>query len=629
MSFAAIPANQVLVTVGAGSMLSAIGTSETHRAANIGDPNMIGFAAFDARLVDIDPQSAVDAPVFLHREGDSKGQPISIGEINERWGNRLLEDNILQNMGSRFLPAEMMAADLPTDIGAPLPHRLERGSEPGGLRERAGLRFADLRGSPLGDNALLFDDDPRLGPSLQAQMFLHSGLGALAALPRPLSEIIPSAHRFRVAAATCFTGHDAYKALEKSMQKGKSPVFDKFAYRLASDLHTHGQALLSTMLSPAFPLGKVRTNPEILEQLIRNDSGSIMYNVPQAPLVSSAACASAFLTFNDIAPQLLLSGYPGFNAPEMVLWASADASLLPDARILEGFGPAALMTREKLAKSGRPVWEALAPFDPDAEGTIVSHAAYATLVTTLPFALANFLDITSFIVGWGQSSETGGKQHFAGVGYGGENAIIASLRMAYRAHGYGVDDFGHVESHGTGTRTNSKTDLNTLTEARRRAAEEQGYREKLKRMTVGAPKAAIPGVGHPMGPAGHLATEEGTHYLQGHKSVGIPTWRRPDPDLAQEAEMYELSAKPVDGNEDGGVIEAVQGFGGYVAAMARRSANAQSIRRHAVSDEKNVDAYLERWPEIRRERLAREARANRTIGSALRLAVEHRWPGAK
>jgi hypothetical protein len=212
MNFVPIPANQVLVTVGTGCMVSAAGTTESHRAASIHDPRMIGFAAFDARLADIDAGSAVDAPVFLHREREFAGRPISLGEINERWGSRLLE-----NMGSRFLSRETMAPHVPTNIGAPLAHRLERGSEPGGLRERAGLTFNDLRTTPLSDMALLFEDDPRLGPSLQAQLFLYAGLGALAALPKPLAEILPDAYLFRVAASACFQGHDAWEAMRHSM----------------------------------------------------------------------------------------------------------------------------------------------------------------------------------------------------------------------------------------------------------------------------------------------------------------------------------------------------------------------------------------------------------------------------
>jgi 3-oxoacyl-[acyl-carrier-protein] synthase II len=287
-----------------------------------------------------------------------------------------------------------------------------------------------------------------------------------------------------------------------------------------------------------------------------------------------------------------------------------------------------MMSRDKL-KEGRTVSQALAPFDIDAAGTIVGNAGYGILVTTLEFALANFLDITSIIVGWGQSGETGGKAHFAGVGYGGENAIIMSLMMAFEEHGFGVNDFEHLLAHATGTRTNSKTDLATVLEARRAAAQMQGYSEKLRRMTVGAPKASDPGPDHPMGPAGHLATDQGNQYLLGRRSVGIPNLRNVDPDLAQEQEYFELSHQPVAGNEDGGEIKPVQGFGGYVAAMARKSANPDTIRRYRLSDPRLLDAYLERRDEVRRDRERREAAYYRTIGSTLAQAVQHRWPGAK
>src|SRR5512134_3137476 len=120
-TFANIPMSQVLVTVGTGFGVSAMGTSETLRASMMNDPRQIGFAAFDARLVDIDlDRSTAADPVFIHREGDLRGQQVTIGEIDSRWGSRLRED-----MGIRFLPQERMAAHVPTDIGAPLAHRLE------------------------------------------------------------------------------------------------------------------------------------------------------------------------------------------------------------------------------------------------------------------------------------------------------------------------------------------------------------------------------------------------------------------------------------------------------------------------------------------------------------------------
>jgi hypothetical protein len=107
---------------------------------------------------------------------------------------------------------------------------------------------------------------------------------------------------------------------------------------------------------------------------------------------------------------------------------------------------------------GGPQPTCLAPFDVDAQGTIVGNAGSGSVVTTLGFALENFLDVTSIIVGWGQSSETGGKAHLAGVGYGGENAMI---------HAFGWPTGPRLRRcrlrllrrHATGTRTNSRSDL--------------------------------------------------------------------------------------------------------------------------------------------------------------------------
>jgi hypothetical protein len=88
-----------------------------------------------------------------------------------------------------------------------LPHDLEDG----GLRRLAGLTFRDIRDSVFKDMFGLFDEDPRLGPSLQAQLFVYASMGALAALSRPLPELVHNPNRFRVAAACAFGGLDSLK----------------------------------------------------------------------------------------------------------------------------------------------------------------------------------------------------------------------------------------------------------------------------------------------------------------------------------------------------------------------------------------------------------------------------------
>ncbi len=618
-----MPASQVLVTVGTPCTMSALGSADTQRAIVTGDRHAMAFAACDAGLVAVDTaRSSANTPAFVRLGGGSDGEPISLSEIEESWGATLR-----QGMGIRRLPRQAIAEHLLTDIAAPLPHDLETG----GLRRLAGLTFADLRHSSLSDMAGLFDDDPRLGPSLQSVLFLYGGLGALAALPLPLARLLPEPHRFLMTAGCAFPGSDSFARLSLGMQPKRELVPDKtsdrLAYRLAGALSTHGPSLIATMLSPAFSLSRVRRRPELLEQLVA--PGSPLRRVPQAPLVVSAACASALSALGSAAPQLLLS-YPGHPAPDLLLWTAADAGLEPDARILEGFGFGGLASAQKLEEINRgrsleeqrSTAECLAPFDVDAQGTVVGNAGSGVIVTTLEFALRHALDVTSIIVGWGQSGETGGKAHLAGVGFGGENAIIHAFRMACDGHGYGVADFDYYVAHATGTRTNSRSDLTVAHAARRAAADAQGHRGPLPLMSVGAPKAL--GDGHTMGETGLKAVAEALQYVLGQPAVGVPTLRRIDPDLGPVTEHFLLSAKPSPGNANGGALVATQGFGGFNAAVALRAATPDALRRYPL-DAKLLEEYLERWGDIRQERGEREARLRRSRGFVLRLAEEHRW----
>jgi 3-oxoacyl-[acyl-carrier-protein] synthase II len=141
-------------------------------------------------------------------------------------------------------------------------------------------------------------------------------------------------------------------------------------------------------------------------------------------------------------------------------------------------------------------------------------------------------------------------------------------------------------------------------------------------MTVGAPKAL--GDGHTMGETGLKAVGEGLHYVLGQPAVGIPTLRTIDGELGSVAEDFLLSAAPCPGNPDGGALVATQGFGGFNAAITLRSATPEALRRYQIAPEL-LNAYLERWTQIRQERIEREASYRRMRGFVLRLAAEHRW----
>lgn len=616
-----LTADKVLVTIGTPCSVSAVGSTETYNARVSGAPEFIACAAFDAGLVDIEVASN-GALGCRWAQGESAGAPVSLADIEARHGQALRGQLGIRHIDE--LTALGNAAV--TDIVACLPHDL--GS--GGLRRQAGLRYRDVRESALKDMYGLFDDDPRLGPSLQAQLFIYGGIGALAALPVSLSDLLPNPYDFRVAAATAFPGMDA---LHEWRAAGKVDVQtdklrDKFAMRLANTLASHGPALVTTMLAPSYPLSRSLKNPALLESLRAADG---FMRVPQTPLNAVGACASSSIALSEIAPQMLLD-YPGFHRPQLVLWTAADAATRPHWQILDAFGSGALMTRAKLealnaarpATEQRAVADCLAPFDVDANGTVVGEGGSGVLITTLDFALRNFLDITSIIVGWGQSGEAGGKAHFAGVGFGGENALIHALDIAWRAHGYGIGDFDYLAAHATGTRTNSKTDLTTAANARKAAAERQGHRGALPSMKVGTPKAV--GDGHTMGETGLKSVSQAIQYLLGNPAVGVPTLRHLDPDLSDVAASFVLERTPFNGNPDGGALCATQGFGGYNGAVALRAANAEAFRRYSP-DRNALAAYLERWPELRREREVRERGARLNRRSTLELATLHAWKG--
>jgi 3-oxoacyl-[acyl-carrier-protein] synthase II len=189
-----------------------------------------------------------------------------------------------------------------------------------------------------------------------------------------------------------------------------------------------------------------------------------------------------------------------------------------------------------------------------------------------------------------------------------------------------VKDFDYLVAHATGTRTNSKTDLTTAAAGRKSAALRQNISEPLPLMKVGTPKAV--GDGHSMGETGLKAVSQALQYVLGEKAVGVPTLRNRDPDLGIAAEQFTLQREVITGNNDGGALCATQGFGGYNGAVAFRAANPDSLSRYQT-DKKTLDAYLERWPEIRKQREASEKYWRRRRRGTLELAELHRWQGAE
>ena len=133
-----LTADKVLVTVGTPCSISAVGSTETYRARVTNAPEFIALAAFDAGLIDVDPQ--VDGSLKLRWVN---GESTTLEEIERLHGKQLRA-----SLGIRYID-ELTALGnaVVTDVAASLPHDFDRG----GLRKLAGLTYRDVRDSALTD----------------------------------------------------------------------------------------------------------------------------------------------------------------------------------------------------------------------------------------------------------------------------------------------------------------------------------------------------------------------------------------------------------------------------------------------------------------------------------------------
>lgn len=620
-----ISAEYVPVFVGLGSAISPLGRNEAHVASMQGSPDAIGFMAVDAKLVAVDSANSNGRPVFRRLDG---GQ-ISVGEIESDYGAILRAQS-----RSRHLPAKRLVDGIMTDIAAPLPHRFEEGSEEGGLREILGLRKADfsVSGNPFQAMKNLYKDSVKEGgPSRQQQIAMGVVMESLAALPKALRDTVKAYH-FKTVWGACFGGEDSDDALTEQLiteaedptGKNRYNIQESAVYyqleqasRLARKISSNAPAECLTFLSPGAKSMSALKKSAVAEAAALSLQGDDMWNIPYSPFVVNAACASALTAFCSGVDYLFPNRGRDSRAKIMLL-GSADAAIGVRGRNVVGFGEAAVKDLK-----GRCIDQALGAWDQDASGTIVGEGGYAVLVTSLKFAIENKLDILGLCTGYSECLENGLKAVMSGIGFGGHQALYQALRMSYEDHGFGLEDFDHLEAHATGTALNAMTEPRAVSTARRRFAEFVKFSGSLPQMTVGASKAVMGA--HLMGPAGAISLQKGLLHILGRSTWGIPGFKKHHPEVGPEIEEYKLSGELLQGRGDGGVLIPVQGFGGYNAGLAIKAATPDIIARYPGIDPMALAEYLEQWDDIRAQREVRERVATRTPRNILNLADQHRW----
>ena len=76
-----LTAAQVLVTIGTPCSLSAVGSTETYQAHVARAPELVGFAAFDAGLVEFANGGKDTRPQFVWAQGVNAGQPATLEDV--------------------------------------------------------------------------------------------------------------------------------------------------------------------------------------------------------------------------------------------------------------------------------------------------------------------------------------------------------------------------------------------------------------------------------------------------------------------------------------------------------------------------------------------------------------------
>lgn len=140
-----------------------------------------------------------------------------------------------------------------------------------------------------------------------------------------------------------------------------------------------------------------------------------------------------------------------------------------------------------LSTSDDPTQASL-PFDARRAGFVAGEGAGALVIESLEHALARGAQPLAEITGFGS---TGDAYHMTAPDPEGEG-IVRAMRQALAEGGFGPEDIGHLNAHGTGTPANDKTEAKALFDLAGEAAAD-------------IPVTSIKGsVGHTLGAAGAI-----------------------------------------------------------------------------------------------------------------------------
>ena len=290
-----------------------------------------------------------------------------------------------------------------------------------------------------------------------------SGETAITALPGDMAE------EYRVAVAGCIPGYDPIEAGFSKKEARRLAPFVQYAIIAADeameasgiDLEaedltrfacTFGSGIgglhifqeQSTVLAEQ---GARKVNPLFIPIMIENMAAghlSIRYGLRGSCTSTVTACATGTHNIGD-AFRLIQSG-----RADMVLAGGSEESIAPMA--LAGFMNLGAITKETDPRI------ASRPFDANRSGFVPGEGAGALVLEDLDHARARGARIVCEVTGFGS---TGDAHHMTAPDPSGEG-IARSMAQALAEGGFGIEDLGHLNAHGTSTHANDLTEATAL-----------------------------------------------------------------------------------------------------------------------------------------------------------------------
>jgi 3-oxoacyl-(acyl-carrier-protein) synthase len=561
---------QMVVSVGRGSLLTTRGTTRATRAAamhGIDAPITLAYLSEDFGLTRYQGRDEGGRETWVRND---TREPVTPEEIAASFGEKLLNES-----GIREIPLKGDAQGLPVRHGGLLPEPLRTGQR---LLEVMGMGVKELAGTPLENQRrnLQYASDAGIY-TLYAALLAQVGFG------RPLHELFASS-RFGASQGSAFPGAERLIEMNDDARSGK----DSVTYRLQSALLENGRGLYLNLIMPHFDFSELKNNPQAIYRILPPElAAGEMPNTGGVNTAFSQACAAALYALHGARQALIHTGVEGEYPMDAMMVIGADATFSPfdSAPAVAGFSRKAPMTMDsivrKLEQQGLlpedlranllenrmravEVWEKLpqnlrrramnessAPFTHHAKGLVVSEGSGAMPWVNFRRAVETGLWPSSRLLGIHVNSGEGGAANLASMDQGIVTAAMVALRMA-QAHG-AVPQV--IQTHGTSTELNNIAEIQSVYEAFR-------YMGMSHEMSISANKGLV---GHTMGAASAVDMVMGVQSLLDGEAPGLFNFRAEDMDpryakrIPEALKQFRFSSDPIRGGIENILITS-EGF---------------------------------------------------------------------